>query len=411
VSIWDDLAATYGSPDLPPGLMGDMLAPLFSPGTPFRSGNPTLDQMMEARNLPDPTQSRSTPPPLGQSMMGLASAVAPYLAGAAPGGSMSAGMRLPGKLPEAAASDLPKPNIGMGSAAPLFPHELATAEVPAAPQFDLPRMEAPPKGIPDYVQRLGEPENLARVDQAVQQGLKEGGALWYHPGPLRYGFGEQLGEQGDAAMLDYLNALGASSNLSKVPENIRNASYYYSLKRQGLDLPADAADIPSPYGHIARDAHLRNNLYLRDNDLLNSQQNPKIASFSQNMMGNYQPFTWDTWISRLYGLQNSKGKPLSSPDQPWYGYLEGLGQEGAQRLDLAPAQYQAAGWSTMVPQAERATLAQQIEDRIRFTAARTGEDPRAVRDRFIRGETRLLTPAPVGLLAQPEPDNMAGGVR
>lgn len=395
MSLWDDVSSW------------------FSDGQPFQSGNPALDRMMAARDLPDPQGGQPQQPFIDwpgkpSSVQSLADLVSPYLAGAAPGGSMSAGMQVPKSLLH---SDLPAPNIGMGSAAPLFEHSLATADVPSVPQFDLPRMDAPPKGIPDYVQRLGDPANLARVDEAAKRGSEMGGMEWYHPGPLRQGFGEQLGSQGDPALLDYLNALGASSNLSKVPENIRNASFYYSLKRQGLDLPTDAADIPSPYGHIARDAHLRNNLYLRDNDLLNSQQNPKIASFSQNMMGNYQPFTWDTWMSRLYGLQNSKGKELTSPDQPWYGYLEGLGQGGAQRLGMSPAQYQASGWVTMVPKAEQATLAQQIEDRIRLTAAKTGEDPRAVRDRFIRGETRLLTPAPLGLLAQPEPDNMASGVR
>jgi len=389
------------------GLWDDYVAPWLSEGQPFKSNNPALDRMMLARDLPDPAP-RDQPIPWTQSLQDLASVIAPYIAGGAPGGSLSSGMRLP-----TAASDLPRPNIGQGSAAPLFEHSLAGSDVPSVPQFSLERMAPPPKGIPDYVQRLSDPANLARVDEAVKRGSELGGLEWYHPGPLRAAFGEQLGGAGDQALLDYLNALGASSNLSKVPENIRNASYYYSLKRQGLDLPLDAAEIPSPYGHIARIAHLGNNQFLRDNPLLDPLQNPKIASFSQNMMGNYQPFTWDTWMSRLYGLANAKGNEISAPKQPWYSYLEGLGQEGAERLGMSPAQYQASGWVTMVPKAEQATLAQQIEDRIRLTAARTGEDPRLVRDRFIRGETRLLSsgPDPLGLLAQPEPDDMTSRVR
>jgi hypothetical protein len=396
VSLWDDIASW------------------FSGGQPFQSGNPTLDQMVTlAHGDPSdraPDYYTQPPPPLGQSLMDLSSMVAPYIAGGAPSGSMSSGMRVPGLVSDAA-SELPKPNLSQGSAAPLFDYGLISSDVPKdVPQVDLVRKPPPPKGIPDWVQQVSDPANLARVQDATAKGVEMGGANWYDPAPLRQAWGEVLGDEGDAALRQYLNSVAGTSNLSKVPENIRNASYYYGLLREGAPAPTETP--PPPYGHIAQQQHLANMQGIWDTGGINSMQNPKPASFVENLLGNYQPYTFDTWMSRLYGLKNRQGNPVTSPDQAHYGYLEQLGQDQAAQMGLSPAQAQAAGWVTQVNPKEIVPFAQQLEDRIRLTADKLGMDPRTVRNQMIAGKLPLLSALPVGLLgSQLIPDQTAAPVQ
>jgi hypothetical protein len=100
-SLWDDATLPYTGQDQQPtsadNSLWGWLSSAFQSGQPFKSGNPTLDAMMLARDQPEP-QPRAESPPLGQSLMDLSSIVAPYLVGGAPGGSLSSGMRLPGKI-------------------------------------------------------------------------------------------------------------------------------------------------------------------------------------------------------------------------------------------------------------------------------------------------------------------------
>jgi hypothetical protein len=109
------------------------------------------------------------------------------------------------------------------------------AEVPDVPQFDLPREV--PRNIPDRVQALADPANVARVNQAVEAGIPLGGPEWYGTQPLRQAFIDELGDAGDAAFRRYMDYVAATSPRSKVPENIRNASYYYTLEQQGQPPP------------------------------------------------------------------------------------------------------------------------------------------------------------------------------
>jgi hypothetical protein len=109
--LWDDATAPFtGQQDQQPpqdnSSLWGWLSSMFQPGQPFKSGNPALDQMMMARNLPDP-QPRDQPQPLGSTLMDLASTVAPYLVGGAPAGSLSSGMRLPGKIAQTAEEAAP----------------------------------------------------------------------------------------------------------------------------------------------------------------------------------------------------------------------------------------------------------------------------------------------------------------
>src|SRR4030095_5258900 len=176
----------------------------------------------------------------------------------------------------------------------------------------------------------------------------------YNTEPLRERFVAELGaDKGAAAYQQYLDLVAATSPRSKVAENARNASYYYSLAQQGLPLPLPigkggalsvAEPLPSPYGHIAQGLHAQNAQNVVNAGGWPVLQNPKPASFAQNLAGDKMPVTIDTHNARLWGMTDTKGRPIDKPAASEYGFMEQLQQAEAAKLGMTPAQYQASAW-------------------------------------------------------------------
>ena len=208
---------------------------------------------------------------------------------------------------------------------PLFDYS-RMREVPDVPQRDLQRYDAP-RGVPERTQALAAPENVARVNEVVKRGAGQGGIEWYNTDPLRQAFISELGPQGEVAYRQYLDMVAATSPRSKVSENARNAAYYYGLAQRGEPLPARVGNalvepLPSPYGHIAQRLHVQN-----ANNVLNEGgwpvlQNPKPASFVENLAGNQMPVTVDTHNARLWGMTDTKGRPIDKPAKTEYQFME-----------------------------------------------------------------------------------------
>ena len=272
-------------------------------------------------------------------LLGAIGATAAPVAGPAGAGTLGAGIIRPVRyMPSETGAAAP----AVQSSQSLF--DLSRLrEVPDVPQFNLQRYE-PPRGVPERTQKLATPENLARINEVVRQGEAMGGREWYNTEPLRQAFIGELGaEKGPAAYRQYLDLVAATSPRSKVGENVRNASYYYGLAQRGEPLPARTGNalnepLPSPYGHIAQRLHVQN-----ANNVLNEGgwpvlQNPKPASFVENLAGNQMPVTIDTHNIRLLGSE------LDKPAKTEYGFLERAQQEEAAKLGMTPAQYQASAW-------------------------------------------------------------------
>jgi hypothetical protein len=298
------------------------------------------------------------PPSAGQSLSDLGNMVLPYLAGAAPGGSLSSGIRLPKGLFDY--SDLSK--------------------VPDVPQAALDRSGIPTwaKGVPERWQQLeSDPSVFDRYKQAADVGLQRGGNEWYNTTPLSRAWMDVGGDQ--AGFRRYIDYVGASSPGNPVPQNIKSASWLYHADQQGLPLPElyeggiyppdvkarlwpkDAAGNEIPSGLSKTDtAALKSQFGLppgyggltqgdwigladdirsgRGFDLAN---NPKPPSFVQNLLGNYEPVTIDRHNMRLVapfgGDVPGKAYPLLENLQQ--GYAAKLGEGG-----IAPAQAQASTW-------------------------------------------------------------------
>jgi hypothetical protein len=123
--------------------------------------------------------------------------------------------------------------------------------------------------------------------------------------------------------------------------------------------------------------------------------NPKAASFVENLRGNQTPVTIDRHNTRLWGVEDLRGRPLDAPPQTAYGFLERLQQEQAVKLGLTPAQYQASAWIGGANQTGvRSSLTPWLdafEARVALSAEKYGLTKEETLRRFISGELPLYS--------------------
>jgi hypothetical protein len=357
--------------------------------------------------------------------------VGPSVAGAPVGALGAGGGRM--KIPEAPA---------IGGKAPLFDYS-RLGDVPDVPQFDLPRYD-PPRGVSERVGELVEDKAVQRgVLKAIDKGLSVGAERFYNQDPLLQEFQSELGsKKGTAAFGDYTNYLSATSPRSKVPENVRNASYYYVRDAQGepiLPWEEDPGQ-PAPYGHMAQKLQRQGAVDVQQGTW-NPIKNPKPPSYAENLRGNLQPATIDAHAFNLPAMlaedprflkgsfKPKTGAPTINPSQMFasgdlsmeealkrpafwagqpnpneYAALENYWRDLAQRKGLATGQGQAAGWtgggeltgnrSSSLTQVN--PILQVTEDRIARTAEARGLTKAQVLKQLIRGKAPLLS-VPAGV--------------
>jgi hypothetical protein len=226
-----------------------------------------------------------------------------------------------------------------------------------------------------------------------------GGREWYNTEPLLRAWQEALGEDaGLQAYQQYVHLLGATSRQTRVPENIRNASYFYSQAAQGKPIPT-APPLPYPYGTLGQNITDAHRVLNSQGDLFGGYdvlQNPKPPSFSQNILGNQTPVAVDTHNARLWRIPNTKGAIVDKPPEGTYGFMEQLNQQEAAKMGLTPAQYQASGWLGAGNETGLGSptepLLRTFENRVRLTADKLKMDPRDVLRTFLKGGMSLLTP-------------------
>lgn len=318
------------------------------------------------------------------------------------------------------------------------------AHVPEVPQVDLPRY-VPPRGVSPRLQEAIE-------SPAVQQGLREsmeagrGVANWYHTDPIRVEFVKELGPaKGQTEFKRFMDTVAATSPRSDVPTNIRNASYYF---QRGADLPDKN---PYPYGHVAQKLHRQNVETIGREAGWDPFQNPKPASFAENLRGNLEPVTVDTHAFRNIGMRTGDPRFLETQIQQKigsgergpnsmaarFGEIDGdivryrpqqlvkegkLTMEEAQKIPtfwaaqpkaneyaaaerffkdtgeqvgMRPADAQAAAWAgggdlTGLGTVGTHTFPELMNERVLFTSRMRGESPQKTLSDFIQGRATLL---------------------
>jgi hypothetical protein len=304
-------------------------------------------------------------------------------------------------------------------------------EIPNVSQVDLERY-VPARGVPARVQDVMANKDVRdKMLQTILEGQQKGGANWYNADPLRDKFIENLGATaGNQAFRKYMDMVAATSPRSDVGTNVRNASYYYQKAMAGEPMPEVGTPNPQPYGHMAQRLHQMNAQRVAGEgwDALN---NPKPASFVENLVGNQAPVTVDTHAFRLPAIhagdprfletafQVNKDAPkqniqkmVTSGEMPldealnraayWqaqpkeneYGAMEQYYKSLGKELGLSPAQTQASAWVgggklTGLASDESKPFLRFFQDRIYKTANELKMDPNDVMDRFIKGEMTL----------------------
>lgn len=305
-------------------------------------------------------------------------------------------------------------------------------EVPKVPQFDLLRY-VPPRGVSSRTKDVvGDKDVFDKVSAIVQSGKEMGGDKWYNAEPLRQEFVHHHGEdEGNKRFRKYMDFIAATSPRSAVPENIRNASYYYHLAATGKSMPKVGDKNPQPYGHMAQKLHQMNAQRV-SGEGWNPLTNPKPASFVENLVGNQRPGTIDTHAFRLpammaadprfleTALQSSKDGPKRNlqkevesgktsmadalkqgsawqavPKDNEYGALEDFYRRIGKEQGLTTAQTQASAWvgggkHTGLASDESKPFLRFLEDRIHLTAKKKNMDPKDVLKQFIKGDMPLF---------------------
>ena len=173
-------------------------------------------------------------------------------------------------------------------------------QVPNVPQFQLPRYQ--PRFGPSarIVDALNDPLVVKGINETVDRGAKLGGKAWYNTDPLFRRLVSSVGASnapGEYARL--MDIVAATSPRAKVQDNIRMASYYNYLLKNGIPIP----DKPAPgYGSVAQKSHVKHARNIGQQGGWNVFENPKPASFSSNLQGNQQVSTIDTHNFRLPGI-------------------------------------------------------------------------------------------------------------
>lgn len=300
---------------------------------------------------------------------------------------------------------------------------------PSVPQTPIPRYD-PPRGVPARTAELITNSDVrGKVIETVERGTRMGGLEWYNAEPLRLAFIDELGvDEGTRRFKHFIDLVAAASPRSRVPINVRNASFYYQLFDRLLP-----DKNPEPYGHLAQKLH-RMNVERVWGQGLDPIRFPKLVSFADNLRGNYLPVTIDMHAFRLPTMLSgdtrflatflpTKGgvprnirrefeaglispEELGSPDfwaaQPRkteYAAMERFYQDVGREMGLTGAQAQSAAWLggsllTRLGSDPSMSFMDFFKERLLKTAIEKGMDPRDVLKRVIRGEMPLAWSAP-----------------
>jgi len=256
------------------------------------------------------------------------------------------------------------------------------------------RLPAPAKGIPDYVQ--AKIANMGNTLTPLAQKAIEPGMAWYNQQPLHDVFMDVLGpDVGAQRWNDWNQLVGATSPANKVTQNQKQASYYFAKQAQG-EMGAGLSHDPT--GHMAIEpgyAHMYQSdvndklARIMNDGGLSTLEDPKTASYADNLAGNYSPVTIDRHFVRGMDLTNKSGKPLEAPKKEWYSAIEDAAKDQASKLGLTPAQYQAAAWiggaeQTGVANAE--PFMALLQHQLMTSAGKTGKTPVQFLQDFVRGQ-------------------------
>ena len=301
------------------------------------------------------------------------------------------------------------------------------------PPGELPRTPVGKANIDRTVAAFRKPRVIQQLQEWVNAGMGKMPDSWYRTGPL---YDEYVKEWGEALapekMRQQLEYIAATSTSAKVPDNLKIGSLYNYLEEQGLPIPESGP--PKGYGHKFWMSHRDAARGFRE-ETFNPLDNPKRASYVQNLGGNENVLTADRHFWRAVGiasgdprflktrleeelpngtkvirnlqkefkdgkitLRQAKKEPQWWSDAPTgyeYGYAEdAFKRKVADPMGLTVGQGQEKQW---VGAGEVTGLGspgepilQTLARRIAYTAYQMGVSPEEVLSAYVRGKIPLL---------------------
>lgn len=276
----------------------------------------------------------------------------------------------------------------------------------------------PARGVPDEVKDYFKGGRVARLKRLAEQGKKEGGDRWYWLGGLLDKFIEELGPELGAERFDlFMDLNAAMSPRSPVAQQIKRASVLYQRAVQGKDIknmrnaPSDkwrykdengktqivdlgpyvaAKDqFPAGSGTMAHNIQMQQVRRLVDKGQVGSTvDQPKIATFAQNLKGNYAGVTIDAHNNKIITGRSD------SPNANEYAAMEAYQQRIAQQMGITPAAFQAALWvgaKNITGVVDSTNMTAMMNQRIAKTADALDISEEEALVRFIRGDTALYS--------------------
>lgn len=224
-------------------------------------------------------------------------------------------------------------------------------------QQELQRFHAA-RGEPAAVTEAFKGGRVNRLNRLVDEGLIQGGDKWYWLGGMLDKFLLEFGPKEGLKRFDTFMAFNAATSpRSTVAKNIQRASYLYQRWVNGKSVdnllqPAGTKAnpkgkgpaFPSGLGHLANNIHMENLEKLVRAGGWDPVEQAKIASYLENLKGNFRPVTVDTHNAFVtMGRVNKKGEALG-PTDAQFPFLEQRQFVLAERKGLDPAEWQSALW-------------------------------------------------------------------
>lgn len=179
----------------------------------------------------------------------------------------------------------------------LFEEDVYPKDVPQRP---LPRYD-PPRGTSERLRRnIDRPEIREAFIKRMEDGQARGGRNAVNLEPLRLKYLDELGKDRGNQWFNHLTEhVGGTTALSTPDRNVRNASYYYHLHKNGLPVQGKPAE---GFRHIAQDLHGTNAKMIISGSGLDPRFRPKSSSLIANLQGNLEPMQIDRHFFRDFGM-------------------------------------------------------------------------------------------------------------
>jgi hypothetical protein len=188
--------------------------------------------------------------------------------------------------------------------------DLATAK-PAGvfPPGSLPRTPVGRADIDRTVAAFRKPKVIAQLQEWINAGMQKMPDSWYRTGPLYDEYVKEWGpELAPEKMQKQLEYIAATSTSAKVPDNLKIGSLYNYLDQQGLPIPEKP---PPGYGHKFQGSHKSAATDFREGTF-DPVDNPKRASYVQNLGGNEDVVTADRHYWRALGIASGDPRFLKT---------------------------------------------------------------------------------------------------